>query len=121
MLTPIEMARDLRRQMTPEEKKLWAYLRAHRFNGLKFRRQHPIIFEIISGKTHFYVADFYCHQKKFVVELDGKVHEFLDQKIYDSDRDTHLKEKGLKVLRIKNSEMQNIEDVLNKIERFLSP
>jgi len=78
MLTSVQTARKLRQQMTPEEKRLWKELRAHRFKGYKFRRQHPVIYQPFQYKTSFYVADFYCGTKKLVIELDGKHHEFGD-------------------------------------------
>jgi very-short-patch-repair endonuclease len=74
-------------------------------------------FERING---FYVADFYCRSKKAIIELDGKVHEFEDQKKYDIARDKLMSEFGMKTLRIRNEELKNISAVLKKIEFFLS-
>ena len=119
MLTPIQAARALRQTMTGEEKLLWQNLRAHKFKGHKFRRQHPIAYQVWEKRTNFYVADFYCAAKKFVIELDGKHHEFPDQKEYDSARDKLMNQFGMKVLRIKNEELKNIRAVLRKIEEML--
>src|SRR5581483_5218817 len=58
-------ARELRREMTPTERRLWWHLRGRRFAGFKFRRQTPI-----AG----YIADFYCAQARIVLELDGVSH-----------------------------------------------
>jgi leucyl-tRNA synthetase len=82
--TPVSRARQLRKNMTPEEKVLWQKLRNRNFHGLKFLRQHPLIYEEINGKPLFFVPDFYCSEKKIVIEIDGKIHEF--QKEYDERR-----------------------------------
>jgi very-short-patch-repair endonuclease len=108
-----EIVRLLRRNQTPEEKLLWAFLRDRKFNGKKFRRQYPIIYTERQYKKHFFVADFYCVEAKLIVELDGKVHDF--QKEYDIQRDLIIKEFKLKVLRIKNDELKEPELVFKKI------
>jgi len=107
MLSPVQTARQLRQSMTEEEKLLWRRLRAHRFKGYKFRRQHPIVYEVVERRTSFYVADFYCGIKKLVIELDGKHHDFPDQQEYDNARDKLMKEFGMKILRIKNEELKD--------------
>lgn len=60
-----ERANLLRKIMTPAEKKLWQFLKNRQLNGLRFRRQHPI---------SIFIADFYCHSAKLIVELDGEIH-----------------------------------------------
>ena len=65
------------------------------------------------------MTDFYCGSKKLVIELDGKHHEFGEQKEYDAARDKLMKEFGLKILRVKNDEMRKIDEVLAKIEGAL--
>src|SRR4030095_7401545 len=119
MPTPIQAARRLRQRMTVEEKLLWERLRAHRFKAFKFRRQHPIVYQVLEKRTSFYIADFYCGARKLVIELDGKYHEFADQKQYDNARDKLMKEFGMKILRIKNDELKDSERVLRKIEELL--
>ena len=116
--TIFETAKTLRENQTEAEKKLWNYLKQKPL-GYKFRRQHPIAYQAWERKTNFYVADFYCAAKKIVVELDGKHHEFPDQKEYDSARDKLMNQFGIKVLRIKNEELKNIRTVLRKIEEML--
>jgi len=118
MRTPVETARQLRQKMTAHEKLLWRELRAHRFKGYKFRRQHPIVYETFERSSSFYVADFYCAARKLVIELDGKYHELPDQKEYDMARDKLMNEFGMMILRIKNEELRNMEVVLKKIEEF---
>jgi very-short-patch-repair endonuclease len=120
MRTPIQTARLLRQRMTAEEKLLWRNLRGHRLAGYKFRRQHPIIYQKFEKVTGFYAADFYCASKKTIIELDGKIHEFEDQKEYDKARDKLISEFGIRILRIKNDELKKLSDVLTKIELFLS-
>ena len=102
-----QLAKEFRRQMTPEEKILWQHLRANRLNGLHFCRQ-----QIIDG----FLADFYCHAAALVVEVDGKIHE--QQVEYDAERDKVLSARGLRLLRIKNEEVrQNLNSVLVRISK----
>ena len=91
--------------MTPAELKLWQRLRAGRLEGFHFRRQ-----QIIDR----FIVDFYCHQADLVVEVDGSVH--LNQKDYDDQRDLHLQQRGLGVLRFTNTDVNtNLEGVLDAI------
>jgi very-short-patch-repair endonuclease len=100
-------AKEMRKQMTPAEHKLWQSLRANRLEGFHFRRQ-----QIIAP----YIVDFYCHAVGLVVEVDGEVH--LEQEAYDKDRDAYLQASGLKVLRFNNREVWNQLDlVLGEILR----
>lgn len=93
--------------MTEAEDILWKHLRNKKLNGLKFRRQHPL---------DIFIADFYCHEKKLVIELDGGIHDILEQKEYDEGRTSELEGKGFKVIRFRNEEIMNdLEDVLNRI------
>jgi very-short-patch-repair endonuclease len=112
----IEIARQLRKQQTPSERRLWEILRGRKFLGLKFLRQHPIIY-ICNDKLHFFIADFYCAEKQIVLELDGKVHD--SQKDRDQMKDYIIKSMGLKVLRIKNEELLDIGLVLERIKNFI--
>jgi very-short-patch-repair endonuclease len=88
-------ARLLRQESTPAEEALWELLRDRQLLGLKFRRQVPI------GS---YVADFYCHEMRLVLELDGEVHEGDRQKAHDINRDHNLAALGYRVLRFTNCE-----------------
>ncbi len=100
-----ERAKELRREMTPAEKNLWAKLRTNKLNSLHFRRQ-----QIIDG----YFADFYCHQCSLIVELDGGIHEF--QKDYDAERAAHLIARGFRIIRFKNEDIsENLPVVLKRI------
>ena len=103
-------AEELRNRMTAEEELLWNYLRNNAW-GYKFRRQHPLF---------MYVADFYCHQLKLIIEIDGSIHELEDVKRNDAIRENHLKSLGLKVIRFKNEEvLNNLEIVLIKIKELI--
>ena len=103
--------------MTEEEKILWQKLKAKRFCGLKFLRQHPIVYEILNNEKKYFIPDFYCAEKKVIIEIDGKIHEFNKKK--DKWREDILNDMGYKVLRIKNEEFININLVLNKINDFI--
>ncbi|MCL5994855.1 MAG: endonuclease domain-containing protein, partial [Chloroflexi bacterium] len=70
-------SRALRQQQTDAEKHLWRLLRDRQFHGAKFRRQHPI------GN---YILDFYCHEAKLAIELDGSQHAEPDQAAHDAVR-----------------------------------
>ena len=87
-------AGELRSNQTEAEAKLWAYLRAHRANGVHFCRQYAI------GK---YIVDFCAVRKKLVIEVDGSQH--VDQEEYDRDRTAFLELKGYRVLRFWNDEV----------------
>jgi len=111
------LARELRKNQTEEEERLWVYLRGRRLNGVKFFRQHPIKYEQ-HGKVSFFIADFYSKEKNIVIELDGLIHQ--KQKAYDHQRDLILKDKKLRVLRIDNREFEDIGAVIDKIETLLT-
>ena len=87
-------ARELRKHQTPTEEILLECLRDRRLLNAKFRRQHNI------GQ---FIADFYCHAARLVVELDGKIHQ--SQKIEDANRDEWIASHGLRVLRFGNDEV----------------
>jgi very-short-patch-repair endonuclease len=109
--TKAELAKRLRREMTPAERLLWRALRGSSLNGVHFRRQ-----QIVAG----FVADFYCHSSALVVEVDGWVHE--EQRVSDARRDAILSGLGLRVLRVSNDEvMSNVDGVLQKIAENLTP
>jgi len=106
-----EHARDLRRTETEAEILLWKFLRNRKLKGKKFRRQHPLA---------DYILDFYCHECKLAVELDGNHHRVKDQKEYDRARTQALNEFDIKVIRFWNHEVINeTEKVLEKIEACL--
>ena len=85
--------------------------------GFKFLRQQPVFYGSTLNQRLFFVPDFYCAEKKLIIELDGKIHDF--QKEYDKNRDSILNELGLKVIRFKNEELKDMSTVLNKIRKEL--
>lgn len=70
------LAREMRKHQTPAETYFWSFVRDRRFHGLKFTRQHIIPCPIDGTFTKYYIADFYCHAHRFVVEIDGEIHRF---------------------------------------------
>lgn len=104
-------ARELRKHQTPTEEILWECLRDRRLLNAKFRRQHNI------GQ---FIADFYCHTARLVVELDGKIHQ--SQKIEDANRDEWIASHGLRVLRFGNDEvLDDLVGVLGVIAEVIEP
>ena len=100
-------AEMLRSSPTPTEDILWESLRNKQL-GVKIRRQHPI---------DEFIADFYCHSARLVVELDGKYHDVTKQRKFDQNRDQILKEHGIKVLRFLDDQiLDNLEIVIKRIE-----
>jgi len=101
-----QRARELRKNMTAAEKKLWQVLRGNQLDGLYFRRQHAI---------GTYILDFVCVQEKLVVEVDGGTH--LGQEEYDKERTRWLEEeKGYRVIRFTNDDvLRNINAVVEMI------
>jgi len=92
-----QRARSLRNNMTKAEKKIWYDCFSKRqFHGLRFLRQKVI------GN---YIVDFYCHELKLIVEIDGKSHQFDDAKALDLERDWILSKAGYTVFRITNYEV----------------
>lgn len=103
-----ELAKDLRRNMTDAEKLLWNHLKAG-VQGLKFRRQHPIV---------IYIADFYCHKIKLIVEIDGSVHSVKEVKENDKKREDDLRDWGNTIIRFTNENVfKNLDRVLAEINK----
>ena len=103
-------AKTLRTNRTEAEQRLWYHLRAHRFMGLKFKRQKPM------GR---YIVDFVCMEQRLIIELDGGHHS--EQVAYDQHRDAWLRSQGYTVLRFWNNEvMQQLEGVLEQIHCTIS-
>ena len=103
--TKVARSKELRREMTPAEARLWEHLRARRLHNIRFRRQ-----QIVFG----FIADFYCHDAGLIVEVDGPVHE--EQQGYDSNRDALLRQAGFEVVRFTNDEVfTTLDGVLTRI------
>ena len=103
-----QRAAALRKNMTKAEQMLWERLRKKQL-GVRFKAQHPI---------ERFIADFYCHASKLVIELDGEIHD--RQKEYDEGREAEIEKYGIKILRFRNSEVfDDIEGVIEKIKKYL--
>ncbi len=105
-----DFAKELRRNSTEAERKLWSSLRARQMEGLKFRRQQPL---------NNYIVDFICFERKLIIEVDGGQHKInIDQ---DIKRDNYFKNQGYRVLRFWNNEvLGNIDGVLEVIRGNVS-
>lgn len=100
------MAKDLRKNMTDAEMVVWLYLKQG-IEGCRFRRQHPV---------GIYIADFYCHKVKLIVEIDGSIHNREDVIEKDKVRADDLENWGYKLMRFTNEQVtNNMEVVLEKI------
>jgi len=112
----VNKARILRDNMTYFEELLWDKLKGKQITGLRFRRQHPI---------DIFIADFYCHAARLVVEIDGEIHCMSDE--YDKGKTSEMEKFDIPVIRFTNEEVvNNIEAVIGKInsialERIKSP
>ncbi|MBP1575533.1 MAG: endonuclease domain-containing protein [Oscillospiraceae bacterium] len=101
-----DKSRDLRRNMTPEEKHLWYdFLKTY---PVQFNRQRVI------GN---YIVDFYCRKANLVIEIDGKQHYIPDGLSYDSERTDYLNSVGIEVVRFLNKDINgNFENVCAHID-----
>ena len=107
----INLAKEFRKTQTEAEKLLWKALRNHGFANLKFRRQHPV---------KWFIADFYCHDFKLIIEVDGGIHNSEIQSEHDENRTSELEELGIRVIRFSNEEILNKLDlVLQKIQQTI--
>ena len=101
-----ERAAKLRRQQTFAEEILWNYLRTKPL-GFKFRRQHPF---------SVYILDFYCHELKLAIEVDGSIHNIEEVKENDEIRQKQLEQNCINFLRFSNDEIRlKPEEVIQQI------
>lgn len=95
----MHQAGELRKELTPTERKLWSRIRNDQLNGVNFRRQHAV------GK---YIPDFCSPKEKLIVELDGSQH--LEQQEYDEERTKYFESLGYRVIRFWNNQIMNDMD-----------
>ena len=101
-------ARNLRNNMTEQERKLWNIIRNRNFYGYRFLRQYVI------GQ---YIVDFICREKKVVIEIDGGQHNESENIEYDKQRTKYLENKGYKVIKFWNNDIDsNIEGVYQHLQ-----
>ena len=104
--------KELRKNSTESEKKLWQHLRNRQFEGIKFYRQYGI------GS---YIADFYFPSIKLVIELDGSGHFTPEGLEYDKIREEFMKSIDIKTIRFNNNDvLTNVEGVLEIIRKEIS-
>jgi len=102
-----QIAERLRKEMTDSEKIIWERVCKNQL-GIRIRRQHPI---------WKFIADFYCHELKLVIEIDGGIHIRKENREYDISREITLKDFGLKIIRFTNEQAVNETDwVVNEIK-----
>lgn len=103
-----EKSRQLRKNMTSQERKLWSIIRERRFFGCRFRRQFPI------GS---YIVDFVCREKKIIIEIDGGQHNEKQNIEYDNKRTEFLKSEGFQVIRFWNNDVDsNMDGVYERLK-----
>ncbi len=106
-------ARILRKRQTKSEKLLWQALRNRQLGGSKFLRQHPIGHSIV---------DFYCHENRLVIEIDGGIHLNVDVKDRDKFRQKMIEDYGIRFFRCTANEVEsNLEGVLAGILKIMTP
>lgn len=105
-----DRAKEFRNNMTMAESKLWSeFLHKQKY---RFRPQKQI---------DNYIADFYCAKLKLVIEVDGEIHNEVDQSLYDLERTKVFESYGLRVIRFKNDEIINqFDEVCKEIKKFIS-
>jgi very-short-patch-repair endonuclease len=111
-------ARELRKNQTPAELFFWNKVRKRQFMGLRFNRQFIIQHSNVLGKKSYFIPDFFCFERKIIVEIDGKIHD--QQKEYDEIRTTILKEMGYYIIRFENDQvLNNWNKVAQTLETFI--
>ena len=102
-------AKHLRLNMTIAEKLLWEELKENKL-GVRFKPQHPL---------RFFIADFYCHQLRLTIEVDGEIH--LYQNDYDNERSEIIKDLDITIIRFTNDQiLNNITYVIAEIKRNIN-
>ena len=108
----IKKARNLRNHMTRAEIILWSRLKSRQIDGYKFRRQQPIL---------DYIVDFYCHDLRLIIEVDGEIHSLPEKIKSDRIRDNMLRINGFNVIHFANIDIEtDLKSSINKIKSFIS-
>ena len=115
----LRRAGELRKELTPAERKLWAHLRLLHENGVHFRR-HEVLAFVQGHASGPFITDFCSPRRKLVIELDGSEH--LEQEDYDKERTNYLESQGYKVIRFWNNQvMDEVEGVIRAILLEIEP
>ncbi len=111
----------LKHNQTVAEKILREYLRGKKFFWLKFHRQKPLFaYREHSWIDRFFIADFYHHPTKLIIEVDGSIHNRKENKAYDELREYLLKESGYRIIRFTNDMVESdIAEVLECIKEYI--
>ena len=105
-----QYAEALRKNMTEAEKIIWERASKNQL-GIRIRRQHPI---------WKFIADFYCHELKLIIEIDGGIHLRSENKEYDISRDISLNELGIEIIRFTNDQVINdTKRIIGEIKRTI--
>ncbi len=108
----LRAAAILRKNMTLAEKILWKKLRDRKIFDVKFRKQHPV---------WIFIVDFYCHEYKLVIEVDGDIHDEDEVNEYDLGRTAELNKFGLEVIRFTNDQiLYDIDSVVSAIHKKIT-
>jgi very-short-patch-repair endonuclease len=106
-----KLAKELRKDETEAEKRLWTRLNRNQIQGLQFRRQHPI---------NIFIADFFCPKINLVIEIDGSIHEIFEYAEHDIGRSEILNDFGITVIRYTNEQVLNdLDRTVNQIETIV--
>lgn len=98
--------------MTQPEIILCSRLRSKKIDGYKFRRQQLVL---------DYIVDFYCHELRLIIEVDGEIHALSDNTDSDKKRENRLRTNGYHILRFTNFDIHNdIEKVIDKLKEYIS-
>ena len=112
-------AKELHRNLSPAEAKLWKHLRAHRIGDVHFRNHTCPGGRCQGHAIGNYIVDFCAPRRKLIIELDGSQH--LEQAEYDEERTRYLETRGYKVLRFWNNDVMNhLESVLQTIWKTMN-
>ncbi len=114
-----QAAQKLRNNSTPAEVKIWNYIKNEKL-WVKFLRQKPVyVYTEDNWLDRFVIADFYCFEKKLILEIDGNIHDLEEVYELDKHKEKLLENLWYKVIRIKNEEvLSNIDWVLERIRVF---
>ncbi len=105
--TVFQYAEILRKNMTDAEKIVWERLCKNQL-GIRIRRQHPI---------YKYIAYYYCHELKLVIEIDGGIHLSKENREYDISRDITLNEFEIDIIRFPHAQViNNIDEIIEEIK-----
>ena len=113
------VTRKLRKNQTLSEQLLRKRIRNRQLDGFKFLRQHHIVYDRNGNDLNVFIPDFYCPAARLAIELDGGIH--MITRDHDLWRDEILASMRIRVLRINNNELPDMESVLRKIRLMLRP